>query len=261
MNRNAYTPHCSRPGFYCARTAAGTGAHYISVSARHLDFPDYYGENWDAMWDCLTDVFFAAGAKAHCGGRALTPCRRELQGVRRSDAGDFQRPSGEISLGLGHIPLIGDSKSYGSQREGRPVSFLLLCPDSVRRPSTAHVFSPDIVLFHLIGEGSAFADLQLRRRFGETAAVAAVGVLIEEDLVPEPASRGGAGPGHFPCMVSTASREMGWGISFAGEDGGGDCWADSMTFSAPGRCRASYKPERYLYPLAVCHDLLVEFLL
>lgn len=20
-------------------------------------FPDYYGENWDAMWDCLTDVF------------------------------------------------------------------------------------------------------------------------------------------------------------------------------------------------------------
>ena len=20
-------------------------------------FPDYYGENWDAMWDCLTDIF------------------------------------------------------------------------------------------------------------------------------------------------------------------------------------------------------------
>lgn len=22
-----------------------------------FDFPDYYGKNWDAMWDCLTDVF------------------------------------------------------------------------------------------------------------------------------------------------------------------------------------------------------------
>ena len=21
-----------------------------------LDFPDYYGENWDAFWDCITDM-------------------------------------------------------------------------------------------------------------------------------------------------------------------------------------------------------------
>ena len=21
-------------------------------------FPDYYGKNWDAMWDCLTDLFW-----------------------------------------------------------------------------------------------------------------------------------------------------------------------------------------------------------
>ena len=21
-----------------------------------LDFPDYYGQNWDAFWDCLTDM-------------------------------------------------------------------------------------------------------------------------------------------------------------------------------------------------------------
>ena len=21
-----------------------------------LDFPDYYGQNWDAFWDCLTDL-------------------------------------------------------------------------------------------------------------------------------------------------------------------------------------------------------------
>ena len=27
-----------------------------------LDFPDYYGCNWDAFWDCLTDM---AGEKIH----------------------------------------------------------------------------------------------------------------------------------------------------------------------------------------------------
>ncbi len=27
-----------------------------------LDFPDYYGENWDAFWDCLTDMI---GDKIH----------------------------------------------------------------------------------------------------------------------------------------------------------------------------------------------------
>ena len=23
---------------------------------KELDFPDYYGENWSAFWDCLTDM-------------------------------------------------------------------------------------------------------------------------------------------------------------------------------------------------------------
>jgi len=25
-----------------------------------LDFPDYYGMNWDASWDCLTDMIGAS---------------------------------------------------------------------------------------------------------------------------------------------------------------------------------------------------------
>ena len=30
----------------------------IHAAARAaFDFPDYYGCNWDAMWDCLTDLF------------------------------------------------------------------------------------------------------------------------------------------------------------------------------------------------------------
>ena len=26
------------------------------IIKEELDFPDYYGENWDACWDCLTDM-------------------------------------------------------------------------------------------------------------------------------------------------------------------------------------------------------------
>ena len=28
--------------------------HFVIKEA--LDFPDYYGCNWDALWDCLTDM-------------------------------------------------------------------------------------------------------------------------------------------------------------------------------------------------------------
>ena len=33
--------------------------HYLEmhfVIRQALDFPDYYGCNWDAFWDCLTDM-------------------------------------------------------------------------------------------------------------------------------------------------------------------------------------------------------------
>lgn len=33
-----------------------------SVIKSSLDFPDYYGCNWDAFWDCLTDMY---GEKMH----------------------------------------------------------------------------------------------------------------------------------------------------------------------------------------------------
>ena len=32
------------------------------VIQNSLDFPDYYGCNWDAFWDCLTDMI---GRKTH----------------------------------------------------------------------------------------------------------------------------------------------------------------------------------------------------
>ena len=33
--------------------------YYLEMHAviwKSLDFPDYYGGNWDAFWDCLTDM-------------------------------------------------------------------------------------------------------------------------------------------------------------------------------------------------------------
>ena len=29
---------------------------FHQIIKKELDFPDYYGMNWDAMWDCLTDM-------------------------------------------------------------------------------------------------------------------------------------------------------------------------------------------------------------
>ena len=30
--------------------------HMHRIIKKELDFPDYYGENLDALWDCLTDM-------------------------------------------------------------------------------------------------------------------------------------------------------------------------------------------------------------
>ena len=38
--------------------------HYIEmhkVIQEALDFPDYYGANWDAFWDCITDFIDSRG--------------------------------------------------------------------------------------------------------------------------------------------------------------------------------------------------------
>ena len=29
---------------------------FHKIIKNELDFPDYYGRNWDACWDCLTDM-------------------------------------------------------------------------------------------------------------------------------------------------------------------------------------------------------------
>lgn len=45
--RNPYIVDFSEVKYY---------AEFHDVLMKSLDFPDYYGKNWAALWDCLTDI-------------------------------------------------------------------------------------------------------------------------------------------------------------------------------------------------------------
>ena len=32
-----------------------------AILEKEFDFPDYYGANWDAFWDCITDLIYSRG--------------------------------------------------------------------------------------------------------------------------------------------------------------------------------------------------------
>ena len=56
MNHYAYTPIPTDPVFLSLNGCKNWGTLHQRIR-KAFGFPDYYGENWDAMWDCLTDVF------------------------------------------------------------------------------------------------------------------------------------------------------------------------------------------------------------
>ena len=70
----------------------------------------------------------ATGAKTHyCGRRCLHAPR--IAGVCSSDAGDLQQSSGEMSLGLGYIPLnAGTTKPAGNYTRSKSPWLLEVCP-------------------------------------------------------------------------------------------------------------------------------------
>ncbi|MCK9194584.1 MAG: barstar family protein [Nevskia sp.] len=37
-------------------SSASMARELHAILARHLAFPSYYGHNWDAFWDCVTDI-------------------------------------------------------------------------------------------------------------------------------------------------------------------------------------------------------------
>lgn len=45
-----------------------------------LNFPDYYGQNWDAFWDCLTDM---AGRPVHIEIIGLEVIKKKFPGEEK----------------------------------------------------------------------------------------------------------------------------------------------------------------------------------
>ena len=56
MDHCAYTLITTDPVLLNLTGCKDWGALHQRIR-KTFGFPDYYGENWDAMWDCLTDVF------------------------------------------------------------------------------------------------------------------------------------------------------------------------------------------------------------
>ena len=58
MSYYAYTPITDDPVVLDLTGCNNLGDLHQRIR-KTFGFPAYYGENWDAMWDCLTDVFGA----------------------------------------------------------------------------------------------------------------------------------------------------------------------------------------------------------
>ena len=59
MNQTAITPLAEDPVVLKLDDCADWVALHDRIR-KTFGFPAYYGRNWDAMWDCLRDVYFPA---------------------------------------------------------------------------------------------------------------------------------------------------------------------------------------------------------
>lgn len=60
--------------------------HFVIKQA--LDFPDYYGCNWDAFWDCITDMY---GEPMHIEIIGLDVVERRFGDTARKMVGILKR--------------------------------------------------------------------------------------------------------------------------------------------------------------------------
>jgi hypothetical protein len=81
--------------FYLDGRQIGDKATFLAASAQAMRFPSYFGHNWDAFEECLTDLVWAPasgyvllyGASGRLGHRAGDSSRRDhaLAGARRTN--------------------------------------------------------------------------------------------------------------------------------------------------------------------------------
>ena len=59
----AWTPAHPQWDVLCVRgTKSSDEAHFFDELGAALQFPYYFGENWDAVWDCITDLNWLKGS-------------------------------------------------------------------------------------------------------------------------------------------------------------------------------------------------------
>ena len=77
MNYYGYMPITTDPVVLHLDGCKDWGALHRRIR-KTFGFPDYYGENWDAMWDCLTDVFLQS-VQRHIVVKGFDSMPRELR--------------------------------------------------------------------------------------------------------------------------------------------------------------------------------------
>ena len=99
MNYYGYMPITTDPVVLHLDGCKDWGALHRRIR-KTFGFPDYYGENWDAMWDCLTDVFMQT-VQRHIGVKGFDSMPRELReyaAPMREIFGDLQEKYPWVSV-------------------------------------------------------------------------------------------------------------------------------------------------------------------
>lgn len=59
LDRNQFAAHCQQAGWQCfilEGDSIRTKTDFLQHCAQTLQLPDYFGQNWDALADCLIDL-------------------------------------------------------------------------------------------------------------------------------------------------------------------------------------------------------------
>lgn len=80
-------------------------SQYISEVHKTLktefDLPDYYGENWDALWDCLDGLFYDEG-KVVVEIYGISSLKEELQNAVKPMFGVFK----DVSVNTPNVEFV-----------------------------------------------------------------------------------------------------------------------------------------------------------